>query len=225
MPGLKDGFSLFTQYENGIVLGSKVTLSAQPTENDGEDRTQAGVLYAVRSSKKDIGLTLLSSITDIQKLPFRQMKTLAGPNSSTDPTTAFNNRNVGAKIVVTHSPKKFNNLQSLRDNERFQFHQKRDSAPDGTSAIEQDFLTIGVVPSMVNYMSTTGSEQRKVTNFKLSMRVEQTILFTEPLESLSEGTGNYSLPWAAKSGLSGGFAAYMGASAYSMARNYNRRRR
>jgi hypothetical protein len=57
--------------------------------------------------------------------------------------------------------------------------------------------------------------------------MEQTILYTEPLENFSEKSGNYSLPWpanSAKHGFSSGFGAYMGAAAYGMAQRYNRRR-
>ena len=31
MPGLKDGYNLFRQYQNGLVIGTKVVISAQPT--------------------------------------------------------------------------------------------------------------------------------------------------------------------------------------------------
>jgi hypothetical protein len=53
--------------------------------------------------------------------------------------------------------------------------------------------TIGVIPSL-NGLDTP------VTDFCLQIRVEQRLLWTEPLESLtgeSAGEGNYSFPWAA----------------------------
>ena len=134
MPGLKDGFNLFHQYAHGVVIGSKVTISAQPTENDGDASTQAGVLYAIKSAKKAFGLNLTSNLNDVQKLPFRQMRRIAGPASGLDQyASGFNNRDVGAKMVITHSPKKFNNVQSLRDNDQFQFGQSLASTPNGTA--------------------------------------------------------------------------------------------
>lgn len=195
MPGLKDGFNLFHQYQNGLVVGTKVVLSAQPTGlSDTSTKEQAGVLYAIKHAKVSFGLTSDSTINDIQKLPFRQMKRIAGPVSS----GTMYERNTGARITVNHSPKKFNNVQSLRDNERFQFKQASGALPNGQTPVDNDFLTVGVVPSLVNFQVGGSTVARKTCDFKLSMRIEQTILFTEPLENLSEGTGNYSLPWDAR---------------------------
>jgi len=221
MPGLKDGFNLFHQYQNGLVVGTKVTLSAQPTgiSNVQSGDTQSGVLYAIKHAKAGFGLADTSNINDIQKLPFRQIKRIAGPQSS----GGFFERNTGAKIVVTHSPKKFNNVSSLRDNERFQFKQADSLHLYGQVPEDSDFLTVGVVPSLLGYQGSNGIEQRKTTDFKLSMRIEQTILFTEPLENLGEGTGNYSLPWNAKQG--GMFGASYLASAAVLAAMKARRRR
>lgn len=195
MPGLKDGYNLFHQYQNGLVVGTKVVLSAQPTgRSDSSGAEQSGVLYAVKHAKVSFGLTSDSTINDIQKLPFRKMKRIAGPAT---PSTMYE-RNTGAYITINHSPKKFNNVSSLRDNERFQFKQASGALPNGQAPIDNDFLTIGVVPSLNNFQVAGVSQARKTCDFKLSMRIEQTILFTEPLENLSEGTGNYSLPWDAR---------------------------
>lgn len=201
MPGLKEGFSLFNQYQNGLVLGCKVTLSAQPTgRTDTGQNEQSGVFYAIRHAKQSGGLTDLSTITEVQKAPFRQIRRIAGPAGGTGQSLSYYERNTGAKIIVTHSPKKFNDVQSLKDNDRFQFHQQSTTDPYGLTPEDSDFLTVGVVPSLKGYQGAHGIEQRKAPDFKLSMRVEQTILFTEPLENLVEGTGNYSLPWAARFG-------------------------
>ena len=199
MPGLKEGYSLFNQYQNGLVLGSKVVLSAQPTAQSTTQKQQSGVLYAIRHAKQSGGLTDTSTITEVQKAPFRQIRRIAGSNDSIDQVGMIE-RNTGAKIVVKHSPKKFNDVQSLKDNDRFQFHQQSTTDPYGLTPEDSDFLTIGVVPSLKGYQGSSGIEQRKAPDFKLSMRVEQTILFTEPLENLVEGTGNYSLPWPARFG-------------------------
>jgi len=196
MPGLKDGYNLFRQYQNGLVIGTKVILSAQPTGISGSTQNpeQAGVLYAIRHAKVGFGLNSSSTINDIQKLPFRQMKRIAGPMGQGD----FNNRNTGARITVTHSPKKFNSVSSLRDNERFQFKQATASYTNGQPPEDNDFLTVGIVPQLINFQDGGVDQPRKAPNFKLNMRIEQTILFTEPLENLGEGTGNYSLPWDAR---------------------------
>lgn len=201
MPGLKDGYNLFHQYQNGVVVGSKVTISAMPTAPATANDQQSGVLYAVRHAKADFGLADTSTITDIQKLPFRQIKRIAGSNDSLE-MIGNNARNTGAKIVVKHSTKKFNNIQSLRDNQRFQFKQASSLHLYGQTPEDSDFLTIGVVPGLNQVQGISGGAsaivQKKAPDFKLSMRIEMTCLFTEPLENLGEGTGNYSLPWDAR---------------------------
>lgn len=202
MPGLKDGYNLFHQYQNGVVVGTKVYLSAMPTAPATVNDQQSGVLYAIKHAKGSFGLADTSTITDIQKLPFRQMKRVAGSNDSLQ-IAGNNTRNTGACIIVKHSPKKFNNLQSIRDNERFQFKQADAAHLYGQTPVDNDFLTVGIVPGLNAIQGVTSSGgtaivQKKAPDLKLNMRIEQTILFTEPLENLGEGTGNYSLPWDAK---------------------------
>ncbi|AXH78309.1 MAG: hypothetical protein [Circular genetic element sp.] len=197
MPGLKDGYNLFRQYQNGVVLGTKVVLSAQPTGRDETSTAeQAGVMYAVKHAKVGFGLNSSSTINDVQKLPFRKMKRIAGPAHA----ASMYERNTGAYMTINHSPKSFNNVQSLRDNERFQFKQATAAYTNGQPPEDNDFLTVGIVPSLVNFQDAGATVQRKAPSFKLSMRMEQTILFTEPLENLGEGTGAYSLPWPARFG-------------------------
>ena len=118
------------------------------------------------------------------------MKRVAGPAHA----ASMYERNTGARIVVKHSPKKFNSVGSLRDNERFQFKQATASYTNGQPPQDNDFLTISIVPALVNFQDAGASTARKTCDLKLSIRMEQTILFTEPLENLGEGTGNYSLP-------------------------------
>ena len=62
--------------------------TAPATVND----QQSGVLYTVRHAKADFGLADTSTINDIQKLPFRQMKRVAGSNDSSE-MLANNTRN------------------------------------------------------------------------------------------------------------------------------------
>ena len=181
-------------YSHATVIGTKTVISAQPLDNEESDPIQSAVLCVTKSSKKLFGLSNTSTITDIKKLPFTRLAKLDGPSAPGTGNNSFNNRNVGASMVIKHSPKKFNNMQSLRDNEQMSFGCALASAPDGTLPEERDYLTISVVPSMTNYHGSTGLEQRKATNFKLSIRHEATVLFREPLANLSEGTGNYSYP-------------------------------
>ena len=165
MPGLKDGYNLFRQYQNGLVVGTKVVITAQPTGISGATTQpeQAGILYAVKHAKVGFGLNSSSNITDINTLPFRQVKRIAGPMGQGD----FNNRNTGACITVNHSPKTFNNVSSLRDNERFQFKQASASYLEGQGPQDSDFLTIGIVPQLVNFQDGGVDQPRKACNVKL----------------------------------------------------------
>ena len=114
------------------------------------------------------------------------MAKLDGPDA---PTSGFESgRKVGAKIVIKHSPRKFNGIKDLRDNQ--QLFNSTGSNTAAHKPNEADYLTVGVVPSLVN-------RDLQVTDFCLQLRMEQTLLWTEPLENLAEGTGNYSFPWAA----------------------------
>lgn len=198
MPNVKDGWQSFSQYNNACVVGTKVTIVATPLANTSDN--QLGYLYAIKHSQSSTGLATTSTITDINKMPFRQMAKLQGAGV---PTSGFQVNNVtSAKLVVKHSPRKFNNVQDLKDNKDL-------FCRIGANAVahspdEGDYLTIGVIPSL-NFRDL------QCTKFGLQLRVEQRILFTEPLESLGSSSHNYSLPWRATARNT---AAAIAASAY-----------
>jgi len=187
MPNVRDGSSLFDQYSKCFVVGTKVTIVATPLGNSTD--IQLGYLYAIKHSQPGTGMNLLSKINDVQKLPYRKMAKLVGPDA---PTSGFQSgEKVGAKLIIKHSVKRFNNVKDIRDNSVLS--NKTGSNASGATASEQDFLTIGVIPALNNL-------DTKCTDFCLQIRIEQRLLWTEPLESLvgdSAGQGNYSFPWAA----------------------------
>lgn len=118
MPGFQDGFKLNEQYAKGCVTGTKVTIQYTPLQN--EDDNQAGILYAVKHSQPSSGLGLTSNINDLQKMPYRRMKRIAGAAA---PTSGFTVNNiVSSRLVIKHSPKRFNNVKDLRDNSNLFFH-------------------------------------------------------------------------------------------------------
>ena len=212
MPNIKDGVALFTQYNHCAVVGTKVTIVATPIKNT--DDNQMGYLYAIKHSQSSTGLTDSSNITDLNKMPYRKMCKIQG---SAVPTSGFQVNNIiGGKLVITHSPKKFNNVSDLRDNKGL-------FCTTGANAVaarpsEGDFLTIGVVPAL-------NGRDLPVTNFCLQIRVEQRLLWTEPLESLSTGAGNYSFPWAATPYSSTTAGLYAAAGLMGGYINYRRQRR
>ena len=185
MPNVKDGVALFSQYNNACVVGTKVSIVATPINNTADN--QMGYLYAIKHSQAQSGLPNTGTITDLNKMPFRKMAKLHGASV---PTSGFQTNNiVGAKLVVKHSPKKFNNVADIRDNKGL-------FCTTGSNAVasspgEGDYLTIGVMPAL-------NGRDLPCTNFCLQVRIEQRVLWTEPLESLATGAGNYSFPWNAK---------------------------
>lgn len=184
MPNVKDGVALFSQYNNCCVVGTKVTIVATPITNTADN--QMGYLYALKHSQSQSGMGNTSTITDLNKMPYRRMAKLHG---AAVPTSGFQTNNiVGAKLQIKHSPKRFNNVADLRDNKGL--FCTTGSNTVASSPSEGDYLTIGVMPAL-------NGRDLPCTNFCLQLRIESRLLWTEPLESLSTGAGNYSFPWSA----------------------------
>lgn len=192
MPGVADGPEILKKYAKGCVVGTKVVLVATPVETDTGARIQPGLFYAVKHSQTSSGIQASADVNKINSLPFRQAKQISANRPyQTLGTTGYQ----ASRITVNHSPKKFNNIKDLRDNQQFCFS-------GGTSnhgvPSEGDYLTIGCVPLLNSVPVTPGQPTTaQCTNFRLDMRVEQTILWTEPLEETSSGEGNYSYPYSA----------------------------
>lgn len=188
MPNVRDGANLFDQYAGCCVVGTKVTLVATPIKNSGA--TQLGYLYAVKHSQPQTGLDQNSTIVDVNKLPYRRMAKLMGADDlGLAPSTKC-----GAKLVIKHSPKMFNQVKDYRDNPNLFNRTGSNSAAHKPT--EADYLSVGCVGSL------NGLDE-KVTDFCLQIRIESRLLWTEPLESLSGGSsgqGNYSFPWSATLG-------------------------
>jgi len=192
MPGVADGPETIKKYAQGCVIGTKVVAVATPVETDTGSRIQPGLFYCVKHSQTSSGIQQTADVNKINSLPFRQAKQISGNRPY---QTLGTNAYQASRITVNHSPKKFNNVKDLRDNQQFNF-----SGGSGTLSVpsEGDYLTIGVVPLLNSNPVTAGqSTQAQVTNFRLDLRVEQTILWTEPLEETASGEGNYSYPYSA----------------------------
>lgn len=178
MPGLKDGYAQFSQFSKYAVIGAKVSLTATPLQNTNEN--QPAVIYAIKHSQTNSGLSGSSTIDDVNKLPFRRMVKILGPAPSSG---VFSSAVAGAKLIIKHSPKKFNSVYgSLKTNNDMW----GTTSGDGSIPTERDHLTIGCIPTL----NTLGQQ---ATKFGLQMRVEQTIMLTEPLEAINSG-GNFALP-------------------------------
>jgi hypothetical protein len=191
MPNVRDGANLFSQYSECCVVGTKVTLVATPISNTQD--VQLGYLYAIKHSQPNTGLDTTSTINEINKMPYRKMAKLQGVSQQTS-----TNIGTGAKLVITHSPKKFNNVKDLRDNPQMMNRTGANTAANKPA--EADFLSVGCIPAL-------NELDKQVTDFCLQVRIEQRLLWTEPLENLNQGTGNYSFPWAA-AGVAAGLYSY-----------------
>lgn len=190
MPNVRDGANLFEQYAECCVVGTKVTIVATPISNT--QPVQLGYLYAIKHSQPNTGLNTLSTINEINKMPYRKMAKIQGSGQQVTQSIG-----TAAKIVIGHSPKRFNNVKDLRDNKEMFNITGSDAAARKPN--EADYLSIGVIPSL-------NGLDKQVSDFCLQIRVEQKLLWTEPLEALATGgQGNYSFPWSAAA--TGGLAA------------------
>lgn len=196
MPGVADGPETLLKYAKGCVIGTKVTLVATPVASgdSADPQSQSGLFYTVKHSQKSSGLQASADINKINSLPFRQAKQIQPGSIGGGGASVLRSQNqIASRIVVNHSPKKFNNIADIRDNDQFTFN-------GGTGVLNQpeegDFLTIGVVPMLKAGFAANGS-QTQAPRFRLDMRVDQSILWTEPLEETSTGEGNYSYPYSA----------------------------
>lgn len=190
MPGIKEGGGQpFSKYQQGYITGTKVTVVATPINNSSGVPIQLGYLYAHRSSTAS-SLQASDNITKLNQRPFVKMRKLMGAQTSTLAGAGVTN---SSRLVIKHSPKKWNNIKDIRDNKQFSFSTQ---ANEGAGAIpaEKDFLTIGVIPALNTYTVPGGTQQTKATNFQLQLRIEQSILWTEPLDSAAAGTGNLAYP-------------------------------
>lgn len=189
MPGVKvGGGTPFEKYQQGYVTGTKITLIATPIANASGTALQDGYFFAHKSSSAS-DIEQSTELTDLNKLPFVQMKRIRGiqlADSWTQP--------VSSRIVVKHSPKKYNNVKDLRDNKQLSFS-TRDNSGLGDIPDELDFLTIGVIPALNSYVpaNASGTNEAPCTNFQLQMRVEQSLLWTEPIDN-DIGTSNLAYP-------------------------------
>lgn len=190
MPGIKEGGGQpFSKYQQGYVTGCKVTVVATPINNTSGTPVQLGYLY-VHTSSTGASLQASDKITDINKRPYVKMKKLMGSQIANLQTASTTN---SSRLTVKHSPKKWNNIKDIRDNRQMSFSTQ---ANNGAGAIpsEKDFLTIGVIPALNNYTVPGGSAETQCTNFQLQLRIEQSILWTEPLDDKTTGNGNLAYP-------------------------------
>lgn len=191
MPGVREGGGQpFDKYQNGYVTGTKVTVVATPINNEAGTPIQLGYLYAHKGSQAGSRLAGDKEITDLNKLPFVQMRKLMGNQQAALQTASSSN---SSRLTIFHSPKKWNNVKDLKDNKQFAFNTKSNSG-QGNLPGELDFLSIGVIPALNSYTTPGASAQTKCTNFQLQLRIEQSILWTEPLDQAGTGTGNLAYP-------------------------------
>ena len=159
MPGIKEGGGQpFSKYQQGYVTGTKVSVVATPINNSNGVPIQLGYLYAHRSSTAS-SLQASDSITDLKKRPFLKMRKLMGAQTATLAGAGVTN---SSRLVVKHSPKKWNNIKDIRDNKQFSFSTQANEAA-GAIPSEKDFLTIGVIPALNTY-TVPGGEYTDKSN-------------------------------------------------------------
>lgn len=173
-------------YQNGAIIGSKVTISASPLQNTGGGTGLTGptALFAVVQSQPNTTLSQTTKIEDIYSTPYANVKKLVGVNN----TSGLNGSSKSARIVVKYSPKRFNNIKDIRDNKSY-FCSMISTAGNvtGNHPGEKDRLSFG----LVNILSDPISKQ-PCSQTLIQIRMECMVLFTEPFEN-----DNFANPTAA----------------------------
>lgn len=188
MPGTREGGGVpFNKYQQGYVTGTKVNVVATPLNNEAGKPIQLAYLYAHTSSTGN-SLDLTDNMTTLSKRPYVKMKKLMGQQIAALQQAS---NNVSSSLVIKHSPKRWNNIKDIRDNKQLSFSTQANTY--GEQPDELDFLTIGCMPALNNYVVPGASGETQATNFQLQLRVEQSILWTEPLDN--KGTFNANLAY------------------------------
>lgn len=205
IPGMRNsGGDPYSLYSNGVITGSKTTITATALTNSGTEQLQMGYLVArVHSNVNEIPQD--STISDLKKFPFVSVSKLAaGPRLTT------NTKSVDARLVIKHSSKRFNNITDYRDNPQLQF-KTTPSAADvdsiGQVTPEKDVLSIYCCPALNNYTPAGQTTRAKCTDFLMTMRHEVSVLYSEPRTDPSNPQ-NHQFPVPA--GYGGGFAGAIG---------------
>lgn len=171
MPGMFDGQGVALGYANLICLGVKATITYTPLYAPNSASGAPTALFAVIQSNSN-QLDNLTTIEDIYATPFSTVrKVIGGGTNSGDHSGAVRS----AKMVIKYSPRRFNNLQSLRDNREYWAHLTETATRTGTHPADKDRLTFGVL----NCLTNPNSERAMVSGM-LQIKWESTYMFTEP---------------------------------------------
>ena len=168
------GFAL--GYQNHCVVGAKVTVTAAPIEIGNVNGGSPGALFAIVQTQAS-DLTDGTKIDDLYSKPFVQMKKIEGGAITGGQLTGNSKQ---AKITLHYSPKRFNNIKDIRDNDQF-FGKINAARTEGTHPGELDRVSFGVVPMMSNQ-----DTPNPVTPIMLQYKHEVTVLFTEPHNQSNE---------------------------------------
>jgi hypothetical protein len=185
MPGVRTQGYAYDKYANGCIIGSKTTVNASAITNETTDAPQLAYLVTRKHSNTN-DLPASTNITDLKKYPYLTMRKLNGG--------LLNTKQIDARITVTHSPKKFNNVKDYRDNPQLSFKTIGQAEEEiGRSVGEKDFLSVYVVPALNDYQPAGSAVKSKATDFMMTIRHEVSILWTEP-KTNTVSPENFSYP-------------------------------
>lgn len=178
LPGMFESLeSIGNQYQNQIIVGGKLTVTASPIFHEANQSSGAQTALFTNIQTQGSNLTPATTIDDLYNLPFTQLKKVVGGQSNNGD---LNGSTKGAVIVVKYSPKRMNNLKDIRDNREFMAHVDVGGA-NGKHPNDVDRITFGVVN-----VASNPQTPRKCTPVLIQVKYEATVLFTEPLNNANQ---------------------------------------
>lgn len=169
--GPDEDSSIGLAYQNSCIVGAKVTLTCSPLSEETTTTSGGPTAFFAIMDSQTVSIDQATTIDDLYELPFTTVKKISG-GKRTD--GQLNGNALSSKIVIKYSPKKFNNINDIKDNHQF-FATVLSSNNTGKPPAELDRLSFG----LVNVLSVPTIKQ-KCLKCMIQLKSEVTVLFTEP---------------------------------------------
>ena len=166
-------------YQDATICGTKVSLRCTPQFSTSI--CGPTTFFAIMTSQ--VGSTITNAISQntLSQMPYTTNRRIEGNQSG----LGLNGNSKSSSITIKYSPKKFNGLTDLMDNNEMTAHI---TVPDfttssGTAPQEKDFLTFGILNTIVN-----PSTPRPCTPVLIEVKMEALIMFREPFNNNNIGS-------------------------------------
>lgn len=157
-------------YQDACIVGSKVTITATPIFLPNTASGAPTALFAMVQTNTN-QLDQLSNIEELYNNPYCQVRKIEGGGTNSGDLSG---NTKSASIVLNYSPKKYNNVKDIRDNQQFNARVSQ-NGQNGNFPPELDRITFGVINVMTNPVTAA-----QCVPIMLQYKHEVTVLFTEP---------------------------------------------